>query len=454
MMKFMWGQKQSAMLAEAMLLNFAEKNHLFTITEKMDDVLREHKNGFSFIYFTERVIEDGYCNGKHFLDAERAKKILDKIQEVRTKFLLFVEAPKKDLLSSFHKYREHLLFIQKLFRASDPSSTKLVEETIRHVLSDDEFIIATTPAEIDLIQQEMIDFCTLKYGEDSFMKHIKKYPGNFCNTWSYNEMKSHLHKRMKEMDVSELKEEITTLVAGKKELAQKQQEIFRKHPKIEFSCKLLQTLALTRLELKHCWAGAETLCLDFLKSIALKTELDFETFMMSYNLTDTIQLLTEGKRLTPEEVKERLSYSVIHYTKDRLVYLFGREAQDYFSALHQKKKKKKNEDLKGLVASKGMVRGKVKIINVEDLKQLEKDIAEFEKGEILVTTMTSPSMMPLAKKAAAIVTNEGGICSHAAIISRELRIPCIVGTHDATRVLKTGDTVEVDALTGRVRKVK
>ena len=78
----------------------------------------------------------------------------------------------------------------------------------------------------------------------------------------------------------------------------------------------------------------------------------------------------------------------------------------------------------------------------------------FEDGEILVTTMTSPSMMPLAKKAAAIVTNEGGICSHAAIVSREFGIPCIVGTGNATRTFKDGDIIEVNATEGKARLVK
>ena len=446
--KFMWGQKQSAMLAEAMLLNFAVNNHIFTITEKVDDVLREHKDGFSFIYFTEKVIEDSHYNGKHLLDIESAKEILGKIQEVKQNFLRFAETPKTDLLHSFDEYKEHLLFIQKVFRVSDPSTTTLVENKIREVLNDDEFITAITPVEIDLIQQEIIDFSTLE--SDGFMKHIKTYPGNFCNIWSYEQMKSHLHKRMSELNHSDLKMEIDGLLASKNGLSEKQEVIFNKYPHVESSCKLLQTLALTRLELKHCWAGAETLCLDFLKSIASKTELDFEMFMMSYNLTDTSQLLTEGKKLTSEEVEERLLYSVIHYKDKDLLYLFGQKAKDYFSFLNQNKSK----DLKGLVANRGIARGKVKIINVEDLKQLEKDIIEFEKGEILVTTMTSPSMMPLAKKASAIVTNEGGICSHAAVIARELNIPCIVGTHDATKFLKTGDYIEVDAIMGTIKKIK
>jgi pyruvate,water dikinase len=63
--------------------------------------------------------------------------------------------------------------------------------------------------------------------------------------------------------------------------------------------------------------------------------------------------------------------------------------------------------------------------------------------------MTSPDFIPILKKVSAIITDEGGITCHAAIVSRELKIPCIVGTKIATKVLKDGDVVEVDAQKGQ-----
>ncbi len=77
----------------------------------------------------------------------------------------------------------------------------------------------------------------------------------------------------------------------------------------------------------------------------------------------------------------------------------------------------------------------------------------FKGGEILVTGMTRPQIVHLCKKAAAIVTDEGGITSHAAVVSREFGIPCIIATHNATRTLKTGDLVEVDANQGVVKRI-
>ena len=104
--------------------------------------------------------------------------------------------------------------------------------------------------------------------------------------------------------------------------------------------------------------------------------------------------------------------------------------------------------LKGLPASPGLATGKVRII--ED----PKDIKEFKDGEILVTLMTSPDWVPAMKKASAIITNNGGMTCHAAIVSREMQIPCLVGTtsrgNAATKVLKNGQEITVDAKNGVV----
>ena len=74
----------------------------------------------------------------------------------------------------------------------------------------------------------------------------------------------------------------------------------------------------------------------------------------------------------------------------------------------------------------------------------------MKTGEILVTRMTSPDWVPIMRRAAAIVTDSGGMTSHAAIVARELGLPCIVGAHDATRVLTTGLVVTVDGSAGTI----
>ena len=95
-----------------------------------------------------------------------------------------------------------------------------------------------------------------------------------------------------------------------------------------------------------------------------------------------------------------------------------------------------------------------KSVKGEVCKVINAQTEEFTPGSILVTTMTRPEVMPIMKKAKAVITDEGGLTCHAAIVSRELKIPCIVGTKAATKQLETGDAIEMDFSTGRIRKIK
>ena len=100
--------------------------------------------------------------------------------------------------------------------------------------------------------------------------------------------------------------------------------------------------------------------------------------------------------------------------------------------------------LSGLGASPGIASGKVKIIN--DLSELDK----IQTGDILVTKMTNPDMVVSMQKSVAIITDEGGMTAHAAIVSREMGIPAVVGTREATVKLKDGDIVTVDGASGKI----
>jgi phosphoenolpyruvate synthase/pyruvate phosphate dikinase len=103
--------------------------------------------------------------------------------------------------------------------------------------------------------------------------------------------------------------------------------------------------------------------------------------------------------------------------------------------------------IKGIGVRSGLVRGRVKVIL--ELNRL----SQIKKGDILVTTMTRPQFNNFIKKASVIVTDEGGVLCHAAILAREFKIPCVVGTKVATKILKDGDLVEVDADKGVVKKM-
>ena len=107
----------------------------------------------------------------------------------------------------------------------------------------------------------------------------------------------------------------------------------------------------------------------------------------------------------------------------------------------------KNE-IKGSVAFRGIIRGIARVV-------LEKsDLNSLKEGEILVTSMTAPDYISGMKKASAFVTDEGGITCHASIVAREMKKPCVIGTKIATKFLKDGDLVEVNANNGTIKIIK
>lgn len=100
--------------------------------------------------------------------------------------------------------------------------------------------------------------------------------------------------------------------------------------------------------------------------------------------------------------------------------------------------------ISGLAASPGTATGRVRLLSAPSQGE------QFSDGEVLVATMTNPDWVPIMRRAAALVTDGGGMTCHAAIVARELRVPCVVGTRKATQVLRDGELVTVDGASGRV----
>ncbi|MBU0471296.1 MAG: DUF2683 family protein [Nanoarchaeota archaeon] len=157
------------------------------------------------------------------------------------------------------------------------------------------------------------------------------------------------------------------------------------------------------------------------------------------------ELLIDGKDFK-KELEEREQFCVLYGEKGRSVIYTGIKAKEL--AEDAKKIEIKNiVELKGQIGCLGKATGIVKkIIRPSDMSKMN-------EGDILVSIATDPDIVPAMKKAAAIVTEQGGVTSHAAIVARELGIPCVIGTKIATKVFKDGDLVEVDANKGIVRKL-
>jgi phosphohistidine swiveling domain-containing protein len=161
-------------------------------------------------------------------------------------------------------------------------------------------------------------------------------------------------------------------------------------------------------------------------------------------------IFLKGKEVDVSEINARMKFTLFYRLEgEELRIITGKEAKEQFDKFNIKEEKISADvnELHGTCACSGKAKGFVKIVNNTE------DMAKMEQGDVMVSHTTYPSLVPAMKKASAIITEDGGITCHAAIVSRELKTPCITGIKAATRALKDGDEVEVNAGEGVVKKI-
>ncbi|OGH30380.1 MAG: hypothetical protein A3E40_01070 [Candidatus Levybacteria bacterium RIFCSPHIGHO2_12_FULL_37_9] len=165
-----------------------------------------------------------------------------------------------------------------------------------------------------------------------------------------------------------------------------------------------------------------------------------------YSFQEIEQLVKNNKIIPKAQLSKRKKHRTMVQINGKINFFYGKKLFKKIESIIPKKNlHNRVRIISGNIACRGIAKGKVTII-----KQI-KDIRKMKKGNILVVPNTDPELTITMRKAAAIITDWGGVTSHAAIVSREFGIPCIVGTDIATQVLKDGDMVEVDADKGIVR---
>ena len=169
----------------------------------------------------------------------------------------------------------------------------------------------------------------------------------------------------------------------------------------------------------------------------------------NYGTGEILEMLS-GKLPKQNEIEDRRkAFVVVMDVFKKPVICDSKTALKYWDLYAEDKVERDVKGIMGIVVSAGKnIKGRVHIL----LNPKESDI--FKTGDILVAPMTTPEYIFAMKKASAVITDTGGLMSHAAIVSRELGIPCVVGTKIATKVLKDGDLVEVDANNGVVKIIR
>ncbi|HIH43045.1 TPA: hypothetical protein HA246_05355, partial [Candidatus Woesearchaeota archaeon] len=326
----------------------------------------------------------------------------------------------------------------------DPHGVKIVNEYLD--LSDEEKAALFYPTEVSNVQKERLELLQIIVdGEkkQDILEHQQKYYYIKCSwadgsTYTIDDIRKKILYE-KESGIQNIKKEISKIKKHHKEISEKKKGLMKKLAVTQKNIAyFFQKMTDWREERKIISQKVNNYIHQELLRLEKKTKipLNLLKFMDIYNYEDEldINLLYERSRLCANLLDKDGKFA--YYTGNDAKQILGFIENEFFRDV---------KVVTGLTGNKGKVKGRVSVV------MEAADFTKFEKGDILVTAMTRPEFVPIMKKAAAIVTDEGGITCHAAIVSRELGIPCVLGTNVATSFLKDGMIVEVDADNGKVK---
>ncbi len=293
-------------------------------------------------------------------------------------------------------------------------------------------------------------------------KHIKKYKyysaGIEFDLWDNN----HYLKILKDdfnSGVDKVKKELSEINNRYKSIKNKKKSVFKKYNFDENTikmCQLISELGVIRVDLRILGWQFFNYLIPLLidKSIKiLKLQDVKEIDNLSYD--EFINILNNPSNIKKVLEKKKYSTNILIIITNKQGYRIyrGKEADKVFRQEIYKECKKVRK-FQGVVANKGgIIKGKVSVFKWGS-NNFNKKIYSFPNNYILVAGQTKPLLMPAIRKAKAIITDEGGVLCHAAIVSRELNVPCIIGTKIATKLLEDGDLVEVNTNNGVIKIIK
>lgn len=374
---------------------------------------------------------------------------------------------KREILEFFGKMRKAYsdfwgisLFIDSYDEGFDRDEIARIAD--KYNLNMDEVNTLTSPAEITFNSLRILELLRLaqrykdidleKLGEaikedDQIKKYIKKfdcYKSNYAHAdhISYREIEEEMKKYL--IDHQKLKSEMQRLENYSLEQEKKISIVLRKHKLNNNPLFFFNRLTYWREIRKQTNLMGIHVLFDILKNISVKTGIDAK--YLAFISFDEVENVLRG--LINKEILRKRMEDGLYIIMERNGYRIY-EGEEAISLMNESEKRfsqgGEKDIICGQVASQGYAKGIARIVLGLS------DFGKFQEGEVLVTGMTRPEFVPLMKKAIAIVTNEGGITSHAAIVSRELDKPCIIGTKNATQLIHDGDLVEVRAHHGTVR---
>ncbi len=268
------------------------------------------------------------------------------------------------------------------------------------------------------------------------------------DTWHSREV----IERIKLLSKKNPKEEYNKLTQSKKENKKQLEKIIRElrpNKYIKEVIGIIRDCIFLRTYRTNVMNNSLAVIKPFLEKVARRLNITWDTlnYMILPEVFDSLNSGVVSKEIIEETKKRKMGFGSIFINGQYNIFT-GNEMEKIVEFFNLKPKISKQDIIKGVTANSGTVKGIVRIL------YSPQDNKKVKKGDILVAAMTTPNFVPAMERAAAFVTDEGGILCHAAIVSREMNKPCIIGTKIATKVLKDGNKVEVGADKGVIKILK
>jgi phosphohistidine swiveling domain-containing protein len=474
-----WQKKLTNLLDEDLLL-YAEDLKLAAYYST-NGLRKAGKNGFK--KFSNPKFVKSFFSGAEKIIVE-TQNLLSRLESTKLNNLA-----DQNLVKLFRECSAHQTKVFAFFNATNPQFVKNLEEEVQKYLkkkvpvNSDEIYpqLATSPKTTTLTREHLNWLKIIKVAKDKVGKknhgkiskklfrqsyphlwelvveHQRRYgllAGSEGNEpWNLKHfvklLKSDLQREI------DIEKELRNIKNYSKEAREKREEIIEKcriSKHIQKRTELLANIGHARLELRLAWTALFHFLRSILGELAKRSDLNYES-LANFTTTEIIGIFENEQPVTKKEIEDR-KQSFLYLVRNGKIGLFtGDGAVKQKNALLPQQDFSDIKQFEGNVACRGRVEGEVFVFHWGE-KNFNKRIYSMPKGAVLVAGQTRPILMPAIRIASAIVTDEGGIMSHAAIVSRELNIPCVTGTEIATKVLKDGDFVEVDVEKGIVRKLE
>jgi len=437
--------------------------------KKFSEVLMLVKDGTCeyFLYQDEIDILSNSIDKKIEKDSLTTKKFLSRLLKRGEDLLVFsksidINQSDKSLIHYLEKYEK---FYKRLIvlgwplaitgeailtkKIKDYLSGKILNHTEREkvfgAISSPLFQSYTNKEKVALIKLA-IKFQNEAEAQKGLKRHWKKYQWIYFDYTGPAHTIEYFSKRLNGLfkEKKNLQKRLKELMGRDRAMKLIQKKILRKYKfdkSILIKINALQDLIYIRDKKKEIFTEVHFKMESLLNEISRRTRINKE--YLRWLMTEEFRKLLKCKKIDLKKIKQRIKYSAVLCNNGKVKILLSDKARKYFNLTERNLYNLK--EIKGVCACPGKITGKIRIIKKAEYG------GKLKRGEILVTTMTTIDFVPVIKKSSAIITDEGGVTSHAAIVSREFKIPCVIGTKIATRILRDGQVVEVDAEKGIVR---